>query len=65
MLSYCFKNKKGKLLILSKFAFFNSKNLRFINELAASRLLKSLGIKTLLSKIPLVGPFLLKEYWQY
>ena len=36
----------------------DSKKSEFIKEEEASRLLSSLGIKTSLSKIPLVGPLL-------
>ena len=45
----------------SKCAACDSEKLKFIKEQEASRLLSSLGIKTPLSEIPLVGPLLLKE----
>ena len=48
-------------MLLSKCAVCGSKKLKFIKEQEASRLLSSLGIKTPLSEIPLVGPLLLKE----
>ena len=43
-------------MLLSKCAVCDSKEPKFIKEQEASRLLSSLGIKTLLSKLPLVGP---------
>ena len=72
MLSYCLKCKKntesinpkisapsnGKRLILSKCAICGSKKSRFINKQGAKGLLSNLGIKTLLSKIPLLGDVL-------
>ena len=42
-------------MLLSKFAVCDSKKSKFIKEQEASGLLRSLGIKTFLSKIPLVG----------
>ena len=45
-------------MLLSKCAVCYSKKLKFIKEQEASGLLSSLGIKTPLSKIPLVGPLL-------
>ena len=72
MLSYCLKcrknaeiknpkvarTKNGRIMLLSKCAVFDSKKSKFIKEQGASGLLSSLGIKTPLSKIPSVGPFL-------
>ena len=61
MLSYCArvaKKNKWKVIILSKCALCDTKNFRFIKEEANSGLLSSLGIKTPLSKILLVGPLL-------
>ena len=43
---------------LSKCAVCDCKKLTFIKEQEVSGLLSSLGIKALLSKIPLVGPLL-------
>ena len=40
----------------------NQRAKKFIKEQKASGLLSSLGIKTLLSKIPLVGPLLFYRY---
>ena len=45
-------------MLLSKFAVWDSKKSKFIKEKDASGLLSSLGIKTPLSKVRLVGPFL-------
>ena len=72
MESYCLKCKKhtkninpqvsstsnGKLMILSKCAICNSKKSKFIKKQEASRLLSKLGIKTPLSKIPILGDVL-------
>ena len=44
-------------MVTPKCAVCGSKKLRFIKEQEASGLLSSLGIKTSLSQIPLVGPF--------
>ena len=68
MLSYCLKCKKnteiidpkgsatsnGKTLILSKCAICGSKKLKFIKKQEAKKLLSNLGIRTPLSKIPLL-----------
>ena len=70
MLSYCLKCRKnteskslknvrpknGRIMLLSICAVCDSKKSKFIKEQEASGLLNSLGIKTPLSKIPLVGP---------
>ena len=70
MLSYCLKRKKntesknpkvartknGRIMLLSKCAVCDIKKLKFIKEQETIRLLRSLGIKTSLSKISLVGP---------
>ena len=45
----------GKLMILSKCSIFNSKKSKFINQQEAKGLLGKLGIKTPLSKIPILG----------
>ena len=72
MKSYCLKCKKytkninpqvsstsnGKLMILSKCEICASKKSKFINKQEANRILSSLGIKTPLSKIPLLGDVL-------
>ena len=69
MESYCLKCEKytkninsqvsstsnGKLMILSKCAICGSKKSKFIKKQEARGILNSLGIKTPLSKIPLLG----------
>ena len=45
-------------MLLSNCAVYDSKKLKFIKEQEASGLLTSLGIKSSLSKIPLVGALL-------
>ena len=52
------KRKNGKIMLVSKCVVCDSKKLKFIKEQEASGLLIGLGIKTPLSKIPLVGPLL-------
>ena len=72
MLSYCLKYRKNtesknpkivkkkyrKIMLLSKCAVCGSKKSKFIKEQEASGLLTTLGIKTPLSKILLLGPLL-------
>ena len=72
MLSYCLKcirntecknpkvsrTKNRRIMPLSKYAVCDGKKLKFMKQQEASGLLSSLGIKTPLSKIPLVGPLL-------
>ena len=72
MLLYCLKCRKNdksenpkvattksrKTMLLSKREVCDSKKSKFIKQQEASGLLSSLGIKTPLSKIPLVGPLL-------
>ena len=72
MESYCLKCKKyteninpqlsstsnGKTAILSKCAICSSKKSRFIKHQEAKGLLNKLGIKTPLSKIPILGNIL-------
>ena len=69
MLSYCLKCKKntesihpnisatsnGKTMILSKCAVCGSEKSKFIKIQEAKGLLSNLGIRTHLSKIPLLG----------
>ena len=69
MESYCLKCKKytknidpqvsstsnGKVMILSKCAICNSKKSTFINRQEAKWLLSNVGIKTPLSKVPILG----------
>ena len=72
MESYCLKCKKytkninpqvsstsnGKMMILSKCAICGSRKSKFIKKQDAKGLLSKLGIKTPLSKIPLLGDIL-------
>ena len=73
MESYCLKCRKytenidpkvsstinGRTMIVSKCSIYNSKKSTFIKEQEAKGLLIKLGIKTLLSKIPILGDILL------
>ena len=72
MESYCLKCQKytkninpqvsstsnGRVTILSKCAICGSKKSKFINKQEAKGLLSKLGIKTRLSKIPILGDIL-------
>ena len=53
------KTKNGRTMISSKCAVCGSKKSRFMKEQEASGLLSSLGIKTPLSHIPLLGTIFL------
>ena len=73
MLSYCFKCRKntesknsnvvmtkdGRIMLLPQFPVLDSKKSKFVIEQEAGGLLSSLKIKTTLTKISLVGSFLL------
>ena len=52
------KAKNGRIMLLSKGEVCDIKKPKFIEEHEASGLLSSLGIKTPLSEIVLVGPLL-------
>ena len=56
------KTKNARIILWSKCAVRDSKKSKFIKEQEASGLFISLRIKTLLNKIPLVSPFILKVY---
>ena len=72
MESYCLKYRKnteridpkvsgssnGRAMILSKCAICGSKKSRFIKNQEAKGLLSNLGIKTPLSKVPILGDIL-------
>ena len=72
MESYCLKCRKyteninpqvsgtnnGKIMNLLKCAICNSEKSKFINQQEAKELLSKLGIKTPLSKIPILGDIL-------
>ena len=49
------KTENGRIMLLSKCVLSHSKKLEFTREQEASGLLSSLGIKTPLNKIPLLG----------
>ena len=52
------RTENGRIILLSKCAVCDSKKSKFIKKQEASGLLSSLGIKTPLSKIPVVSLFL-------
>ena len=52
------KTKNGITILLSKCVVCGNTKLRFIKEQEAKGLLSSLGLKTPLSKIPLLGDIL-------
>ena len=56
------RTKNGRIMLLSNCVICDSKNSKFLKQQEANGILSSLGIKTPLSKIPLVGPLFLKEY---
>ena len=72
MKSYCLKCRKdtentyskisstsnGKAMILSKCAICSSKKSRFVKNQEAKGLLSNLGIRTSLSKVPILGDIL-------
>ena len=72
MKSYCLKFRKdtenidpkissssnGRAMVLSKCAICGSKKSRFIKNQEAKGLLSNLGIKTPLSKVPILGDIL-------
>ena len=72
MESYCLKCRKyteninpqvsgtsnGKITILYRYSICNSKKYKFINQQEAKGSLSKLGIKTPLSKIPILGDIL-------
>ena len=45
-------------MILAKYAVCDAKKWRFIKKQEAERILSSLGLKTLLRKVPLIGNIL-------
>ena len=69
MKSYCLKCRKnteninlsvsstsnGRKMVLSKCAICNSKKLRFIKNQEVKGLLSNLGVRTPLSKVPIIG----------
>ena len=53
--SKIFKTKNGRLIMQSKCIEYGFKNSRFLKEQEAKNLLSNLGIKTPLSKMPLLN----------
>ena len=53
------KTKNGRIMLLSNCVVCDTKKSKLLKQQEASGLLSSLGIKTPLSKIPLVGPLLI------
>ena len=56
----------GKVMLLSKYAMCNSEKPRFTEEQEANGLLSKLGIRTTLSKVPLLNKILIfycKNYY--
>ena len=53
--SKVFKTKNGRIIMQSKCAVCGSRKTRFMKEEEAKGLLRSLGLKTPLNKIPLLG----------
>ena len=51
------KNRQNRLMMQSNCATCNSKQSRFIKQQQAMRILSNLGIKTPLSKVPLLNLF--------
>ena len=72
MKSYCLKCRKdtdninprvsntsnGRTMILSKYAICGSKKSKFITNQEAKGLLRNLGVRTPLSKVPILGGIL-------
>ena len=56
------RTKNGRIMLLLKCAVWDSKKSKFIKNQETSGLLSSLGIKTPLSKIPLLGHLLFERY---
>ena len=52
------RTKNGRIMLLSKCAMCDSEKSKLIKHQEASGILSTLGIKTPLSKIPIVGPLL-------
>ena len=52
------KTSNGRTMVLSKCAICGSKKSRFLKNQEAKGLLSSLGIKTPLSKVPILGNIL-------
>ena len=53
------KTSNGRTMVLSNCAICNSKKSRFIKNQEAKGLLSNLGIRTQLSKVPILGDILI------
>ena len=53
------KTSNGKIMILAKCAICNSKKRKFVERQEASGILSNVGIRTPLSKIPVLGDIFL------
>ena len=76
MKSYCLKCRKnteninprvsktsnGRTMVLSKCAICGSKKSRFVKNQEAKGLLNNLGVRTSLSKVPILGDILFQMY---
>ena len=62
-----FRTKNNRLIMQSKCSVCKNKKSQFVKEQDAKGLLSNLGIKTLLSKIPLLNVLFLnvKNEWNY
>ena len=56
------KTSNGRTMVLSKCAICGSKKSRFIKNQEAKGLLSKLGIKTPLSKVPILGDILFQMH---
>ena len=54
------KTSNGRTMVLSKCTIYNSKKSRFIKNQEAKGLLSNLGIRTPLSKVPILGDILFR-----
>ena len=52
------KTNNGRTMVLSKCAIFDSKKSRFIKNQEGKGLLSNLGVRTTLSKVPVLGDIL-------
>ena len=52
------KTKNGRIILFSKCSVRNSNKSKFLKEQEATGILSSIGIKTPLRQIPLLGPIL-------
>ena len=59
------ETENRRLMSLSKCALFGTKKLRFMKEQEVKGFLSNLSIKTLLSRIPILGDVLLQETFKF